>query len=102
MPWPGMDPDLPSCVFEIVDQEDFALSARREVRQNAARRQHVQAAPDQCLEQLHPGCKFMRLDLKARAFPTLEMIGQPHMRINAQNVQVADFDVDRRVSHGAH
>ena len=61
----GAHPELRGRDFDVVDQEYLALSARREVRQHRAGRQHVEAAADHGLEDLEAGVELAQFEIEA-------------------------------------
>ena len=55
--------------------------------------EHVEAAADHGLEELEAGLELLELRLEAVLVEGAEMIGEPHLAVDGQRVQVADADL---------
>ena len=86
-------PQLRGGELDRVGEEHLALTARREVGDDRARREHVEAAADHGLEQLQSGLEQLEFGLEPVLVEGAEMVGEPHLAIDGQRVQVADADL---------
>ena len=79
-----VDPDL-SCLFEIVEQEHFALAARGKLASTPV-------VASGCLPPTSSSIPVVNSlpQLEALLLPSAKMIAEQHLRIDAQNVQIAN------------
>ena len=83
-------PELRRRVLDVVDEEDLALPARREVGDDGAGREHVEAAADHGLEKLEAGRELGQLELEAALGPRTRLLADPDLAVDGGRVQVAD------------
>ena len=86
-------PELRGGELDVVDQEDLALTAGREIRHDGAGGQHVEAAADHRLEQLEAGGELDRLELDALASRSAVVDAGPDLAVHRRRVQVAQLDL---------
>ena len=61
----GAHPELRGRDLDVVDQKHLALSARGEIREHGAGREHVEAAADQGLEDFEAGVELAQFQIEA-------------------------------------
>jgi hypothetical protein len=93
-------PELRGRVLDVVEQEHLALAARREVGDDGAGRQHVEAAADHRLEQLEAGGELDQLEVEAALGPRARLLAEPDLAVDRRRVQVADAQLGARLRHG--
>ena len=91
------DPELRGRVLDVVEQEDAALAARREVGDDGAGREDVEAAADHRLEQLEAGRELDQLHVEAALGPRARLLAEPDLAVDGGRVQVADAQLGARL-----
>ena len=94
------DPELRGRVLDVVEQEDAALAARREVGDDGAGREDVEAAADHRLEQLEAGRELDQLEVEAALRPRARLLAEPDLAVDRGRVQVADAQLGARLREG--
>ena len=94
-------PELRGRVLDVVEQEDLALAARREVGEHRAGRQHVEAAADHGLEELEAGRELAQLEIEALLGPGARLLAEPDLAVDRRRVQVADAQLGRACAKAA-
>ena len=94
------DPELCGGVLDVVEQEDAALAARREVGDDGAGRKDVEAAADHGLEELEAGRELDQLQIEPAFAPRARLLAEPDLAIDGRRVQVADPQLGARLREG--
>jgi hypothetical protein len=93
-------PELRGRVLDVVQQEDAALAARREVGDDGAGRQDVEAAADHRLEQLEAGRELDQLHVQPALGPGARLLAEPDLAVDRGRVEVADAQLGARLREG--
>ena len=89
----GAHPELRGRHLDVVDQEHLALSARRKIRQHRTRRQHVEAAADQGLEDFEAGIELAQFQIEALLLEGAAVHAGPDLPVDGDGMQIADANL---------
>jgi hypothetical protein len=78
----GVDPELRGAELDAVGEEHLALAARRKVRDDRTRREHVDTAADQRLKQLEAGRELDPFHLEPLLLEAAGVVGQPELAVD--------------------